>query len=53
MVPIWSTANIGGAPLRSFPRYNKAKVEGIFDFTKKSGAEVIRLKGGAGYHAAR
>ena len=49
MVPIWSSATINGVPLRSFPNYDEEKVKGIFDFTKKSGAEVIRLKGGAGY----
>lgn len=49
MVAIWSSAAINGAPLCSFPNYDEATVKGIFDFTKKSGAEVIRLKGGAGY----
>lgn len=49
MVPMWSTANIGGAPLAGFEQYDKEKVEQIFESTKKSGAEVIRLKGGAGY----
>lgn len=49
MVPIWSTANANGVPLQSLPGYDPAKMEEIFDFTKRSGAEVIRLKGGAGY----
>ena len=49
MVPIWSSASINGVPLCSFPNYDEVKVKGIFDSTKKSGAEVIRLKGGAGY----
>jgi L-lactate dehydrogenase len=49
MVPIWSSAAINGVPLCSFPNYDETAVKGIFDFTKKSGAEVIRLKGGAGY----
>ena len=49
MVPIWSSATINGVPLCSFPNYDEATVKGIFDFTKKSGAEVIKLKGGAGY----
>ncbi len=49
MVPIWSSATINGVPLRSCANYDEEKVKGIFDFTKKSGAEVIRLKGGAGY----
>ena len=49
MVPIWSSATINGVPLTGFPNYDEEKVKGIFDLTKKSGAEVIRLKGGAGY----
>ncbi|MBS1716872.1 MAG: lactate/malate dehydrogenase family protein [Armatimonadetes bacterium] len=48
MVPILSSATIAGVPLASIPGYSEDKVKGIFDFTKKSGAEVIRLKGGAG-----
>lgn len=47
MVPILSSATIGGVPLSSIPNYD-AEIEGVFEFTRKSGAEVIRLKGGAG-----
>ncbi|HSI72888.1 MAG TPA: lactate/malate dehydrogenase family protein [Fimbriimonas sp.] len=47
MVPILSSATVGGVPMSSLPNY-KAEIEGVFDFTRKSGAEVIRLKGGAG-----
>jgi L-lactate dehydrogenase len=47
MVPIFSSATIGGVPLTSIPNY-QAEVQGVFEFTRKSGAEVIRLKGGAG-----
>jgi L-lactate dehydrogenase len=47
MVPILSSATIGGVPLTSIPNY-KAEVDSVFEFTRKSGAEVIRLKGGAG-----
>lgn len=49
MVPIWSSATIAGVPLKSFPGYEASKMAEIFEFTKRSGAEVIRLKGGAGY----
>jgi L-lactate dehydrogenase len=49
MVPVWSSATVNGVPLQSLPHYDPAKVQEIFEFTKKSGAEVIRLKGGAGY----
>ena len=49
MVPVWSSAAANGVPLQSLPGYDPVKVQEIFDFTKKSGAEVIRLKDGAGY----
>lgn len=48
MVPVWSSAKFGNGALSSIPGYNQDDAVGIFDFTKKSGAEVIRLKGGAG-----
>lgn len=48
MVPIWSSATVAGVPVASLPGFNQTEADGIFDFTKKSGAEVIRLKGGAG-----
>ena len=47
MVPILSSATISGVPMSSIPNY-AAEIQGVFDFTRKSGAEVIRLKGGAG-----
>lgn len=47
MVPILSSATIGGVPMSSIPDYD-AQIQGVFEFTRKSGAEVIRLKGGAG-----
>lgn len=48
MVPIWSSATVAGVPVASLPGFNQTEGDAIFDFTKKSGAEVIRLKGGAG-----
>lgn len=48
MVPIWSSATIGGIPIQSIKGFSDKIAEEIFDRTKKSGAEVIRLKGGAG-----
>lgn len=48
MVPIWSSATINGIALASLPGFSDAKANEIFEQTKKSGAEVIRLKGGAG-----
>jgi L-lactate dehydrogenase len=47
MVPILSSATLAGVPMSSIPNYRQ-EIEGVFEFTKKSGAEVIRLKGGAG-----
>lgn len=47
MVPILSSATIGGVPMSSIPNYD-AEIQQVFEFTRKSGAEVIRLKGGAG-----
>ncbi|HID11287.1 MAG TPA: lactate dehydrogenase [Candidatus Latescibacteria bacterium] len=49
MVPIWSTATVNGVPLKNMPGYSEAAVQKIFERTKGSGAEMIRLKGGAGY----
>ncbi len=49
MVPLWSTACVDGVPLTSLPRYDQGAVMKIFERTRKSGAEVISLKGGAGY----
>jgi L-lactate dehydrogenase len=48
MVPIWSSATISGIPLRCLPTYDQSEVEEIFERTRKAGAEVIKLKGGAG-----
>jgi L-lactate dehydrogenase len=48
MMCVWSTATIGGVPLKSFPTYDEATMQAIFERARSSGAEVIRLKGGAG-----
>lgn len=48
MVPIWSSATVNGIAISSLAGFSQERADGIFDFTKKSGAEVIRLKGGAG-----
>lgn len=49
MVPIWSTATIGGMPLEKYPGWNGNTANQIFARTKGSGAEVISKKGGAGF----
>jgi len=52
MVPIWSRASVNGVPIANMPGYDEAKVADLFEQTKKGGAEVIRLKGGAGWGIA-
>ncbi len=52
MVPIWSSATVGGFPLLKFPSVTPTFQNEIFDRTKKSGAEVISRKGGAGWAVA-
>ena len=49
MVPIWSSATAAGVSLLKFPNFNTATQQKVFDRTKTSGAEAIKLKGGAGY----
>ncbi len=49
MVPIWSTAQAAGLPLDRFPGWNSTTAEAILKRTRGSGAEVIKLKGGAGF----
>jgi L-lactate dehydrogenase len=49
MVPIWSTAQAGGLPLDKFPGWSSVTAESVLKRTRGSGAEVIKLKGGAGF----
>ena len=49
MVPIWSTATADGIPLVKLPGFTANVQEKVFTRTKKSGAECIELKGGAGW----
>lgn len=49
MVPIWSAAQAAGLPLEKFPGWDSGTAEALFKRTKGSGAEVIKLKGGAGF----
>lgn len=49
MVPIWSSASVNGLPLGEWPGMTSAKQNEFFERTRKSGAEVIRRKGGAGW----
>jgi L-lactate dehydrogenase len=49
MVPIWSSATVGGLPLEKFPGWTHQVANDVFTRTKGSGAEVIAKKGGAGF----
>jgi L-lactate dehydrogenase len=49
MVPILSSAAIGGLPLDKFPGWSPKMADELFTRTKGSGAEVIKKKGGAGF----
>ncbi|QDV21980.1 lactate/malate dehydrogenase family protein [Aureliella helgolandensis] len=49
MVPVWSSATVGGLPLEKYPGWNTNIANQLFTRTKGSGAEVIGKKGGAGF----
>jgi L-lactate dehydrogenase len=49
MVPAWSAAQAAGLPLEKFPGWSSTTAEALFARTRGSGAEVIKLKGGAGF----
>jgi len=49
MVPIWSSATVGGLPLDKCPGWTPNLANELFKRTKGSGAEVISKKGGAGF----
>jgi L-lactate dehydrogenase len=48
MVFPFSIASIGGVPLLSFPGLREGMLEEIKEKVRRAGAEMIRLKGGAG-----
>jgi L-lactate dehydrogenase len=49
MVPIWSSATVGGLPLDKYPGWTPHLGTELFTRTRGSGAEVIKKKGGAGF----
>lgn len=49
MVPVWSSAQAAGLPLEKYPNWGPSTAETLFARTRGSGAEVIKLKGGAGF----
>jgi L-lactate dehydrogenase len=49
MVPIWSSATISGLALDQWPGFDANQGKEIFEQTKGAGAQVIKLKTGAGF----
>ena len=49
MLPVWSSATVGGLPLTGVKGCDANYQRQIFERTKTSGAEVISRKGGAGW----
>ncbi|HBB73361.1 MAG TPA: lactate dehydrogenase [Planctomycetaceae bacterium] len=49
MVPIWSSASVGGLPLEKYPGFSHKLGEDVFQRAKTSGAEMIKKKTGAGF----
>jgi L-lactate dehydrogenase len=49
MVPIWSSATVGGLPLEKYPGASSGALQQIFQRARSSGAEMLKLKGGAGF----
>jgi L-lactate dehydrogenase len=49
MLPVWSSATVGGLPLAGLKELTPALQKKLFERTQKSGAEVISRKGGAGW----
>lgn len=49
MVPIWSSATAAGMPLIKLPNFGASVQAKVFERAKTSGAECIKLKGGAGW----
>jgi L-lactate dehydrogenase len=49
MVPIWSSATVGGLPMEQWPTFNGQLQREAFDETRTAGAALIKLKGGSGF----
>jgi len=49
MVPVWSSASIGGLPMEKYPGFTPKLGEEVFLRAKTSGAEMIKKKTGAGF----
>jgi L-lactate dehydrogenase len=49
MVPIWSNASYAGIQFKNLTGVNVKQLEEVYQKTRKTGAEMIRLKGGASW----
>jgi L-lactate dehydrogenase len=49
MVPIWSSATVGGLPMEQMAGFSPTLQKAAFEETKTAGATVIKLKGGSGF----
>jgi L-lactate dehydrogenase len=49
MVPIWSSATVGGLPLEQWQGFSPVVQREVMEETKKAGAQLIKLKGGSGF----
>src|SRR5262245_59921371 len=49
MVPIWSSATVGGLPMEQWPGFSPVMQKEVFEETKTAGATLIKRKGGSGF----
>jgi len=49
MVPVWSSATVGGLALEQWPGFSPVVQREVFEETKTAGAKLIKLKGGSGF----
>ena len=47
--PVWSSANISGIRLKDFSKYDKKKLDRLFEKTKNAAYEIINTKGSTYY----
>lgn len=52
MLPVWSSATVDGLPLTGIAGCHSGFQNAVFQRTRRSGAEVIQRKGGAGWAVA-
>jgi len=52
IVPVWSQFSYAGMRFKDMPQIGQRALDEVFQDTRAAGAEVIRLKGGAGWGVA-